>query len=87
MCVQHDKAIFDHFPVAFNLFVKCNFSSIHSGCRKIVSGGFVKWETVNRHDYVNVEHLISSLCICDNIGCEIDYREAIDFNYVIISSM
>ena len=87
--VQYDKAIFDHFPVAFNLNVKCNSSSINSGCQKYVSGGFVKWETVNRHDYVNnVESLISSLCICDNIDCEIDHREAIDVNYdVIISSM
>ena len=87
--VQYDKAVFDHFPLAFNLNVRCNLSSIHSECRKNVSGGFVKWETVNRHDYANnVENLISSLCICDNIGCEIHHREAIDVNYnVIISSM
>ena len=85
--IRYDIALFDHFPVMFNLHIGFSLLESNSNTYSSLTESFADWKVVDRNEYVkNVEKFLCNNVICDSVGCEIDHRETIDVNYVYIKN-
>ena len=85
MDVRHDLALFDHFPVVFNVDIsryEFDPTSHDVDSSDALISSFVDWKSFNRDVYVTkVENLFSYLNVCDDINCTEDHFAEIDRNF------
>ena len=61
-----------------------NFTSTCDS-KEVLFSDVIDWNNFSCHEYCSrVEESFMSLVICDNIGCTVDHREQIEFNYFMI---
>ena len=86
--IRNDTALFNHFPVMFNLRIGFSLLESNSCTYSSLGESFVNWKVVDRNEYAkNVEKFIFYIVICDSVGCEMDHRETIDAYYIYIKEL
>ena len=84
--VNHNLAVFDHFPISASLLLPLVSDDIHleaGGDRLLRS--FVDWEKLDRKVYMNnAEDTLMNIDICDRLGCTVDHRNNLDECYNLI---